>query len=363
MAKIVKLMAERALLEDSWEAVNDLFYERGWTDGLPIVPPTEQRVLKMLEYTDREPQEVVADVPPAGTGATVEAIAINTVMAGCLPSYLPVIITAVEAMTQPEFNLYGLQCTTNPVAPLAILNGPVAKELDVNSGPNCLGQGRRSNATIGRAIRLVLLNIGGAAPGTVDKATQGQPAKYSFCVAEYEEANPWEPLHVERGFPREVSTVTVVGASGTTNIIVASKNGRGILDEVADALGAVGSNNLRYGVGEPLIVFPPEMAAIVARDGYSKTTAKQYVFEKCGRPVADLPKQFAEEIARRREAKVVEVAYPCEKADDIMIMVAGGILCHTTLLPTFGMTTAVTKPIALKNGSPVASVNDFRKPG
>ncbi|MER3419161.1 MAG: hypothetical protein C4290_00950 [Chloroflexota bacterium] len=188
-------------------------------------------------------------LPPRQGEATVERIAINAVMAGCRPEYLPVVIAAVEAMADPDFNLDGVQATTHPVAPLVIVNGPAARELGINCGYNCYGQGTRANATIGRAIRLILMNIGGGLPGTGDRSTQGSPAKYSYCVAENEDANPWEPLHVERGYSRDTSTVTVIGCEGPHNIQEHYSNtGEGILLTITGAMGQAGSNNiLRYG--------------------------------------------------------------------------------------------------------------------
>ena len=209
---------ERATLfeaPDDIEAVNRLYHERRWTDGLPVIPPTVERVARMVESARRPPAEIVASIAPGFGAASIERIAINAVMAGCEPAHLPAVIAAVEAVAAPEFNLQGIQATTNPVAVWIIVNGPAARRLGVNGSFNCLGQGTRANAAIGRALRLVLQNIGGALPGEMDRATHGQPGKYSFCCAENEAANPWEPLHVERGFGRDVSTVTVVGAEGT----------------------------------------------------------------------------------------------------------------------------------------------------
>ena len=187
-------------LDGSYADINRHYQERGWTDGLPIVPPTEDDVGEFLRWVDRHPQDVVAVLPPRQGEATVERIAINAVMAGCRPEYLPVIITTIEALADPAFNLDSIQATTHPVAPLVIVNGPVARELGINAGYNAFGQGFRANLTIGRAVRLVLMNVGGGLPGTGDRSTQGSPAKIAYCVAENEAASPWEPLHVEAGF-------------------------------------------------------------------------------------------------------------------------------------------------------------------
>jgi len=203
---------------DFGEKVYKEFLDRGWTDGLPVIPPTEEAVDRAVTFTGRNPQDVVASIPPRWGEATVEKIAINAVMAGCLPEYLPVIMAAIEAMAEARFNLFFVQTTTHPCAPLLIVNGPIAKNLGINCHSGAFGPYYRSNATIGRAIRLILLNIGGAIPGTGDMATQGQPCKYSFCIAENEAENPWEPLHVERGFKASVNTVTVVAAENPHNI-------------------------------------------------------------------------------------------------------------------------------------------------
>jgi hypothetical protein len=200
MADSPSLISNRIAVSDSLEEISELYYERGWTDGLPIVPPTEDRVARMLSGTIRNAQEVVGEVPPGQGEGTVEKIAINAVMVGCTPDAMPVILAALEAMLEEPFNLYGIQATTHPVAPLLIVNGPIRNKIGINSGYNVFGQGTRANATIGRAIRLILVNLGGGIPGKLDRSTQGQPSKYSFCIAENEEASPWAPLHVERGF-------------------------------------------------------------------------------------------------------------------------------------------------------------------
>ena len=203
-----------------FDAINRLYRERRWSDGLPVVPPTRERVARMLAHTKRARDEIVADIAPGYGAATVEHIAVNAVLAGCDPEYLPVVIAAVEAVAAPEFNLQGIQATTNPVAIWIIINGPVVQRLQVNAAFNCLGEGAWANATIGRALRLILRNIGGALPGEMDRATHGQPGKYTFCCAENEAANPWAPLHVERGFAAECSTVTAVGAEGRPSSVV-----------------------------------------------------------------------------------------------------------------------------------------------
>ena len=257
-----------------YSAINRHYQEQGWTDGLPIVPPTDDDLRAFLRCTDRAPREVVAVLPPRQGEATVERIAINAIMAGCRPEYLPVILTAVEALADPAFNLDSIQATTHPVAPLIIVNGPIAREVGINGGYNAFGQGFRANLTIGRAVRLLLMNVGGGLPGTGDRATQGSPAKIAYCVAENEDANPWEPLHVEAGLGRDVSTVTAFGCEGPHNIQDHYSNtALGILRVIAGAMGQAGSNNL-LGRGWPLLSLGPEHAATIARDGFSNRMSR-----------------------------------------------------------------------------------------
>ena len=204
---------ELADLEDEVEVA----YARGWTDGLPVVPPTEERVLRML--AGRDPSAVVAVVPPDLVPCTVEKVAINAVLAGCLPEHLPVVLAAVEAACTDEFNAHGLLATTYFSSPVVIVNGPVVRAIGMNSGVNALGQGNRANATIGRALQLVIRNVGGGRPGEVDRATLGNPGKYTFCFAEAEDRSPFEPLHVSRGATPGSSAVTLFAGAGVSPVV------------------------------------------------------------------------------------------------------------------------------------------------
>jgi len=239
-------------LEDDIETIYDFFYRQGWTDGLPIIPPTPARVRRMLEPYPGDPAEVLGTIPHLNGEATVARCAVAMVMAGCLPSQLPVVLAAVRAMQAPAFNIQAVQSTTNAIAPLLILNGPVISRLGFNCKENVFGQGNRANATVGRAIRFILLNIGGADPGKLDRATHGHPGKYTYCVAENEAESPWEPFHVDRGFKREDSVVTVVGADAPMNINDASStSAEGVLHSIASAMITPGSNNALRGGGTP----------------------------------------------------------------------------------------------------------------
>lgn len=204
---------EIAAAEDEHEAL----FDRGWTDGLPVVPPTVERVLRMLEGTTRDPQEVVAVVPPDLVACTVEKVAVNAVLAGCLPEYLPVVLAALEAATAEEFALHGLLATTHFAGPVVVVNGPVATRIGMNAGINALGQGNRANATIGRALQLVVRNVGGGRPGEVDRATMGHPGKYTFCFAEREQDSPFAPLAADRGVPGDA--VTVFAGAGVQPVV------------------------------------------------------------------------------------------------------------------------------------------------
>lgn len=206
---------ELAALEDEMEAL----FERGWTDGLPVVPPTEKRVLAMLEGTTRAPSEIVATVPPDLVECTVEKVAINAVLAGCKPEYLPVVLAAVEAACTSQFNVHGLLATTMPVGPVLIVNGPIRRAIGMNAGINVFGQGNRANVTIGRALQLVVRNVGGGRPGEVDRATFGNPGKIAFCFPEDEEGSPWEPLSTDFGFARGTSTVTLFPGEAPRSIV------------------------------------------------------------------------------------------------------------------------------------------------
>lgn len=369
-AKVVDALAreieEQIAVEDSPEEIFQLFQAKGWTDGLPFLLPIEERVAKMLAYTDRDAKEVLAVLPPRWGEATVEKIAINAVMAGCLPQDFPVVLTSVIAMADEAFNLYAIQATTHPCAPLLLVNGPMAKELEINCGYNALGQGWRSNATIGRAARLILMNIGGGLPGVLDRATLGQPGKYSYCLAENEGKNPWQPLHVEKGFHNEDSTVTVIGAEGPHNINDhGSNSARDILKTAAHTMAVPGCNNAILG-GEPLLLLGPEHAATIAHDGFSKDDVKKFLFEKARVSLSNFSRANRERIRKMRPQlkRIFEKGGKIPIADewkDLHVIVAGGAGKHSAFIPTFGATRCVTKAIAWRDGSPVRSIREFQR--
>ena len=334
---------------DDLDAINKLYRERRWSDGLPIVPPTPERVARMLVSTRRKRDEVIAILPPGFGEATVERIAINAVMAGCDAEYLPVLLAATDAVAQAQFNIQGIEATTNPAAVWLVLNGPIVQQLGVNATFNCLGQGTWANATLGRAMRLILQNIGGALPGDMDRATQGQPAKYTFCCGENEAQNPWEPLHVERGFAREVSTVTVVPAEGTINMNTHSKDANELLRVIAETMVHPTSNEYCHG-GEPWIVFAPEHADILKAGGLSKRDIKERLWELTKMPAGRLSiKEILRAQASRAdeygEIKPETLLSISRAPDDIWFIVAGGPGTHSVYVPCFGNSRAVTREI------------------
>jgi len=323
--------------------------DREWGDGLPAIPPTRERVARMLAVTRRRPDEVAAILVPRLGRATLEVIAANAVLAGALPEHLSVILAAVEAVADPAFNLQAIQTTTHPCSPLLIVNGPIARRLGIHAGGNVLGQGARANAVIGRAVRLILQNVGGARPGKEDRATHGHPGKYSYCLAENEAASPWESLATERGFAGE-SAVTVCGSEAPHNINDhASTTPPAIVATVSSVAATVGSNNVYLG-GEPLVLLGPEHAATAASTGWSKDEFKRQVWEHSAVPLA----RFAPENIARFETIYPEgfkdrpagaVARFARDWRDIMVVVAGGAGKHSALIPTFGATRSVTRQI------------------
>ena len=337
---------------DSFENVNTLLYRLGLTDGLPIVPPTALRVESMLG--GRHPELALTTLlPPLRGRATLRKLAMCAVMAGCRPEYFPILLAATEAVAQPEFNLYGIQTTTGNAAPLFLLNGPVVHQCEINAGANALGQGVQSNATIGRAMRLILQNIGGAISGYTDKATLGQPAKFSFCCAENEGASPWEPLHVTRGYDAGQSTVTVVGSAGIVELVDSdSHSATSVLLTLAHSMsiaGTVGATHV-LGGGEPLLLITPEHAELISQD-YTRRQAQQFLFDTARLPLPHLPPEAIERIRSDREAAGADPEADIRLAacpEDIMLVVVGGAGIKSAYVPTWGGTTrAVTRVIDL----------------
>ena len=266
----------------------EYYYERGFTDGLPVVPPTQEKIDAIVARLGGNPSFVEARIAPRWGELTREVLAINMVMAGCKPEYTPVVLAAVKALTDQSFNLNGVQATTHVAAPLLIVNGPIAKEIGMNGGVNAFGSGNRANATIGRAIRLIMLNVGGGWPGDLDKSTLGHPGKYTYFVAENEAQSPFAPYHVEHGFKPEDSTVFVMAAEAphsVTNHI--SNDPEGILDTMCSAMSTIASNSAVLG-GHIAVVLGLEHAQTIAQHGWSRADIRNYLWVNHGNRFIDL---------------------------------------------------------------------------
>ena len=344
--------------EDVVEAIEKC-YELGWTDGLPVVPPTTERVQQFLDYAGRPADEVLGAVPERRREITVDKVAANAVMAGCLPEYFPVVLAATEAMLDPVFNLIGPSSSLGGAGILAIINGPIIQELDINCRNNLFGPGNRANSTIGRSIRLILMNACASIPGLFDRSILGHPGKFSYCIAENETATHWNPLHVERGFSGDTSAITVFACEGPRQVRAASKP-EAILTCVADVASSLGTSMANTGsVGDTsAILRQGQIAMVVAGtsdvwDGWSKEDVRQYLQPRVRRSVADLKR--VEVIEGDVEPGDAERFIPLvPSADDILVVFGGGQEGPTTaLIPSWGAkvsSTAVTKAIRLPAG-------------
>jgi len=304
--------------EDAIEAC----YERGWSDGLPVVPPTPVRVLRMLKGTSRAPDEVVGLMPPDLVPCTVEKVAVNAVMAGCKPEYMPVLLAALEASLTDAFGLHGLICTTMFGSPLIIVNGPVARAIGMNSGVNALGQGNRANATIGRALQLIIRNVGGGRPGEIDRATLGNPGKYSFCFAEAEDSE-WLPLAQERGIEAGRSAVTLFPGEGVQGIVdQKSRDPESLARSFALSLRTVDHAKLAL-AGDAVLVVSPEHARVFIEAGWSKQRLREELERLLLAPGAELV-AGAGGIAEGIPAQFREMQIPKFRPGGLLIVRAGG---------------------------------------
>ena len=266
----------------------EYYYERGFSDGLPVVPPTQEKVDEIVARLGGDASFVEARIAPRWGDLTREVLAINMVMAGCKPEYTPVVLAAVKALTDQAFNLNGVQATTHVASPLLIVNGPIAREIGMNGGVNAFGSGNRANATIGRALRLIMLNVGGGWPGDLDKSTLGHPGKYTYCVTENEAQSPLAPYHVEHGYKPDDSTVFVMAAEAphsVTNHI--SPDPEGILDTMCSAMSTIASNSAVLG-GHIAVVLGLEHAQTIGKHGWSRADVRNYLFQNHGNRFIDL---------------------------------------------------------------------------
>ena len=311
------LTSRRLEFDDPTEAI-EFYFSMGWTDGLPVVPPTAERVRRFLEHAGRSPSQIVGEEPIRGRVITAEKVATNAVMAGCLPQYLPVVLAAVEAMCEPQFNLHAVTVSTMGAAVLAVVNGPISRTLGLNSGVSVFGPGHRANATIGRAIRLVISNVTGAVPGILDKATLGHAGKYTWCIAEAEDASPWEPLHVERGLTADQSAVTIFPGLSPIQVVheVAAGQPGSILTGLSEGIFLTGSNQ-----EEIVVVLTPETIGHMQSAGWSKRRVKELVFEETQRRASDRARSGETAASSNDGDKLTGIA---QAPDSITLIVAGG---------------------------------------
>jgi hypothetical protein len=316
----------RVAFKGNLEEVNRFYYSKGWTDGLPIVPPTAAAVAEMMTGTDLPPGHVVTKVIPRLGKATVEKIAINAVMAGALPTYMPVLIAAVQAVSDPKSRFDTFEVSTGSWAPFFAVNGRIRNDININCSSGSLSPGNIANAAIGRAVGLIIKNIGGARKAIEDMGVIGNPGKYSLVIGEHEELSPWEPLSVERGFSKEDSTVTLLLPNTFIQTIPGETNAKGILD----ALSSMGPG------GMSSLIIIPSWAKILSSEGYTKQKVKEYIAEHAASPFASLPGTQAS-------------ARPKMDIDNLMIVVAGGPGSFMALLRSVGGfgNALVTKKIEL----------------
>jgi hypothetical protein len=320
--------------EDLLGAIEECF-ERGWTDGLPVVPPVPSLVRRFLEHTGRAPSEVVWRMSQVKRGCTVEAAAINAAMAGCRPEYFPVVLAALEAAVDEGWPGHGGWQSTTGGGPLLVVNGPVRTELGFNAAGNVLGPGFRANATVGRAIRLIIQNAYGIRPHELDQATQGFPGKTGLCIAENEEASPWEPLHVELGHPADTSTVSAVHVRSTEHVDNRNTgDARAVLEDLADSAARIGTMTRRF--RRVVVVVGPEHAQQLARAGFAKQDVKEYLVEHTARTAAQL------RAAGRGDATEI---YPSEPEQ-------AGVFASTSAAPSGGglQTVPDDEPVSMLRG-------------
>ena len=340
-----------------WEGPIDAIekcYELGWTDGLPVVPPTMERVQEFLDYAERPADEVVGSLPERRRDVTVVKVAANAVMAGCLPEYFPVVLAATEAMLDPPFNLVGPSSSLGGSAILTIVNGPVVRELGINARNNLFGPGNRANATIGRSIRLTLMNACGAIPGLFDRSILGHPGKYTYCIAEAEWDTHWTPLHVERGFSPDQSAVTVFACEAPRQARVA-EDPEAIIMAIADVASTLGTSLSTVGsTGDTSAIVRQGQVVVVVSgkgdvwDGWSKDDVRAAIQPRMKRSLADLKRagQVKDPLEPGDETRMLPlIADP----EDLLLVFAGGeenTMC--AIIPSWGprvSSTPVTRAI------------------
>jgi hypothetical protein len=345
--------ASRLDLTGSVSDINDYFDQQGWTDGLPVIPPTEDLVRMMLEASPAPAEQVLGQLPPRNGTVTVEKVAINAVMAGCQPNYFPVVLAAVKAVLQPQFNAGAITTTTGGAAPVVLVSGPMVKRIGIHSGTAVLGSGHRANTTIGRALRLTMRNLGGATADTMEKSTHGWPGKYTMCLAENAERNPWEPLHVELGFAPDVSIAVVVAARGIITVVESSQeSGLGDLETLVSSMRGEGISGYYYQArgASPVVVLGPEHAAEIAAAGFGRKEVKEYIFQHARMPLQHLrdrghwgARSWPEAWEQQPEDFLVPLVI---SPDTLILVVAGGDGRHSSWFPAWSATQRAIEVIA-----------------
>jgi hypothetical protein len=316
--------SDRLATADGDGSEEELAYARGWSDGLPVVLPTQSRLMAMMATVDRKPDEVIGKIPPLLGEATVEKVAANAVMAGCRPEYFPVVLAAVDALLDRKLNILKINTTTNPVALMTVVNGPVRDQIAMNYSTGCLGPGNRANATIGRTISLINRNIGGSIPGVGTMSTQASPGRYTLCFAENEELSPWDPYHVDTGLSADDSAVTLFAVTGTASTSDQAVSADSLLGTLAAALSWSGSMLIRYAEGVQVLVLNPHHAGVLAAAGLSKEDVKGELVERTNRfPLDRLGPRDRNEVLT--EGRDIDGAVPSiPSTDNLAILVAGG---------------------------------------
>jgi len=316
---MASLTSKRHKVEDL--DATEFCFQQGWTDGLPVVPPTEDRVWAMLKAANLKPEDQVGYIENRAVAVNAEKVALNAVMAGCRPEYMKVVVAAVEGICDPRWSYHGPGTSTGGAAVLMIVNGPVTRELDINAGDNLFGPGWRANATIGRAVRLVMRNVAGSMPGLLDRGTLGHPGKISYVIAEKETGSPWTPLHVERGFKKEQSTVTVLAAQGPHQVYnQLSNTAEGVLGTIADDMRISGGI---MGQPEYVVCLAGEHTKTIAASGWTKADIRKFLFEHTQSSHEHLKR--TERMSGAIQAGDDKKMRPLvAKPEDILVVAAGG---------------------------------------
>jgi len=327
-----------ALLDAADEAVAlDMLHELGCTDGLPVVVPTPERVDRFVLASGLDPDIELGEMGPVGGVATIEKVAANTVMAGCQPDDMPIVVAAIRALLQPEFDLGEMQATTHSTAPLIIVSGPAARHAGIAGSFGALGPGHRANATVGRAVRLCMMNIGGARPGVSDMALLGHPGKFSFCLAEDEASSPWAPVHTAFGHDADDSAVTVLGAEGPHSVLFTNdaddpESPQRLLRCLAAVIANTGSNNANFGGGTVAVALNPEHAAVLADAGLDRTDVQVELHRLAANPrgrLRSLNPGFV------RPGDDDQLVHAVRSPDHIVVFVAGGSGLYSAVFPSW----------------------------